>query len=324
MKYLLECSQMNKPVNSSVKNCSLKAKALRGGRVMASTLLLSGALLAPVMGVASTSAAVDWQPVASEKLIRMPARYMDASVERQFQKSSLASSINALTTQVQMEVARMQDLQGSLAQMEGQGSEEQRVELRHQVLTAKSNYLELMHEKHELAQRALNKKAALYQRVMKKLQHDKSLAKDPVSAAQIAKQQSARARLNQTASHVDQLLLQQLPGKSSKYQNEYGENLAKMEALKHAIQRHSANESPMLDGEAMSREQYVRYLRSGVDSELAILDQERLMLGYMAKLVAMDAQALEHEIAYGGPDDAATKVREQVRLVNTADMFINP
>ena len=110
--------------------------------------------------------------------------------------------------------------------------------------------------------------------------------------------------------------------KPSKYQREYGDNLAKVKQLKLAIQQHSANENPVLDGQSLNREQYIRYLLTHVDSELALLDQERLMLGYMAKLVALDAQALEHEIAYVAPNSEAMAIKEQMRIANTTNMFI--
>lgn len=285
---------------------------------------------------------MDWQPTATEKLIRMPAKYIDASIERNFQQSSLASGIHALEAQIQMEVARMNETFKTLSDQGvaevggvlGQEVDDVHVALRHQFLTAKSNYLGLLNEKHQLSERVLHKKAALYQHVLKKLRKKKVSATDAVSKGVIEKQKIARARLHQAVGQVDLLLSQSLSQaqvgnshsnnvKPSKYQREYSENLAKVQQLKSAIQQHSANETPLLGGESLNREQYLRYLLSNIDSELALLDQERLMLGYMAKLVALDAQALEHEIAYEEPDQTALSIKQQIRIANTADLFIN-
>ena len=272
---------------------------------------------------------MDWQPTASETLIRMPAKYIDASIENNFQQSALASGIHALDAQIQLEVVRMHESYKVVSEMENeQPVSEANIESRHQFLTAKSNYLGLLHEKQQLSERVLHKKSALYQRVLKKLKKNKADAEDPVSMALVEKQKSARARLLRTAGQVDSLLSQPLTNmgggayKPSKYQREYGANLAKVQQLKQAIQQHSSNENPVLDGQSLNREQYIRYLLSHVDSELALLDQERLMLGYMAKLVALDAQALEHEIAYVEPDGEAMAIKEQMRIANTTDMFI--
>ena len=311
-------------------------------QLLSMLILLFPLSIAPVLVHASNDG-MDWQPAASETLIRMPAKYIDASIENNFQKSSLASGINALDAQIQLEVVRMHESHNLVSVMDNeQPVNEKSIESRHQFLTAKSNYLGLLHEKQQLSERVLHKKAALYQRVLKKLQKNKANAKDPVSMALIEKQNSARERLQRTAERVDNLLLQPLSQplpqpsanmgdaisvtpnvyKPSKYQREYGENLAKVKQLKLAIQQHSSNENPVLDGQSLNREQYIRYLLTHVDSELALLDQERLMLGYMAKLVALDAQALEHEIAYVAPDGEAMAIKEQMRIANTTDMFI--
>jgi len=275
---------------------------------------------------------MDWQPAASETLIRMPAKYIDASIENSFQKSPLASGIHALDAQIQLEVTRMHESYSVVSEMATEHpASEVNIESRHQFLTAKSNYLGLLHEKQQLSERALHKKAALYQRVLAKLKKNKADAENPVSMALIEKQKSARSRLQRSVEQVDSLLSQQVPNRDgattmayrpSKYQREYGDNLAKVQQLKRAIQEHGGNENPVLDGQSLNREQYVRYLLGHVDSELALLDQERLMLGYMAKLVALDAQALEHEIAYVEPDSEAIAIREKVRIANTTDMFI--
>jgi len=288
-------------------------------KLTSSVLLLLTLIVLPLASFANTNGDADWQPVSSEKLIRMPAKYMDVSVEKNFQQSSLASGIQALDAQIQLEATRMQEAHQGLEGVDG----EQTVALRHQFLMAKSQYLELMHEKHQLAELALNKKADIYQRVLQKMQNNKAIASDPIRAELVARQQGARARLTKTVGQVDQLLAQTLSDQPSKYQQEYSVNLAKVERLKQAIQQHSANETPMLEGQSLNREQYVRYLLSHIDSDLALLDQERLMLGYMAKLVALDAQALEHEITYSTPDKQIDQVKDQLRLVNNADLFMN-
>lgn len=280
-------------------------------------LMLTAALSMPAAAIATMNA--DWNPVASERLVSMPAKFMDATIEKDFQRSPLANGMNALDSQIQMQVSRMQELKLALSETSG----EQAVELRHQFLEAKSSYLDLMNEKHQLNERALQKKSALYQNVLDKLQRKKAKAQDPATAAVIANQKAARERLARSMEQVDLLMADSIPGQPSKYQKEYGENLAKMAQLKEAIARHAANESPMVGNQAMTREEYVRYLLANLDSEQALLDQERLMIGYMAKLVALDAQALEHEITHGELDQQAEQAKEKVRLANTADLFMN-
>ncbi|MGB2062739.1 MAG: hypothetical protein ACPHW3_09630, partial [Candidatus Puniceispirillales bacterium] len=57
-----------------------------------------------------------------------------------------------------------------------------------------------------------------------------------------------------------------------------------------------------LDGEPVSREEELRLSMQDIESELAILSMEEDVLGHMAKLVSLDAQAFAddlNEFQYG-------------------------
>jgi hypothetical protein len=50
------------------------------------------------------------------------------------------------------------------------------------------------------------------------------------------------------------------------------------------------------DGKRIAKEDYVRQLATNAEAEMALLDQEGTILGYMAKLVALDAMALAENL----------------------------
>ena len=50
-----------------------------------------------------------------------------------------------------------------------------------------------------------------------------------------------------------------------------------------------------LDGRQLNKQEYIQQLLSDTQSEIAILEQEETILGYMAKLVALDALTLSEE-----------------------------
>jgi hypothetical protein len=54
---------------------------------------------------------------------------------------------------------------------------------------------------------------------------------------------------------------------------------------------------PEVDGVPVTREAYVRQLIADAQAELELIGQEETILGYMAKLVALDATALSEEVA---------------------------
>ena len=97
----------------------------------------------------------------------------------------------------------------------------------------------------------------------------------------------------------------------SKYSQEYSKNLASIERLVAAIESHPMNRRAEIDGKAVSKQDYLRQVVSEAEADVALLDQEETVLGYMAKLIALDAMALSdavvaEEFATEGPVKAAS------------------
>ena len=288
-----------------------------------SQALAVAASLASVLLLSSASALADdssWSPVSSEQLVRMPASYLDKYVEQDFRDSALSSRIVEIDEGIAEQLQHMKGLHESIEQTSG----EPLTELRHQLLVAKSDYLDLIEEKQSLDRNALDKKAGVYERVLSKLKRSKRRTSDPVSAQLVADQEAARQRMEQSVAMVDQVLAMSPTTKQSRYAEQYGDNLARIEELKTVIVGHVANAGPAVDGEEVTREEFVRHLLTNIDAERSILDQEQLMLGYMAKLVALDAHMLEQEVALGIDLDKGGSItdRQPERLADATDLFI--
>lgn len=269
-------------------------------------------------GAAAASKEASWNPVSSETLISLPAQYMDRSLEQDFRDSQLFGQIDATTAQIRMEAERMAALHQDASAASGDGA----IELSHQLLVSKASYLELMQDKLTLDADALTTRIKVYEDVLERLQRDKRQAQDPVVADLVASQQAARARMESTVSTVDQMLNDLPVERVSRYQSQYGENLQKIAELKRAINEHDANAAPSIDGETVSREDYVRHLLANAEAERSIIEQEQLMLSYMARLVSLDAQALEQSLMGGGEQFAELADDDPVRPANAVDFFI--
>ncbi len=286
------------------------------------SLLVSLLLLVPPV-LASELDDAHWQPVSSEKLIRLPANFMAKTLQQNFNESALAGTISALDQQVAAQTKHMQALKQAIATTDGTD----RVELRHQLLATKSHYLQLVHDKQQLDARALETRARVYQRVLKQLRRERNKASDPVSAKLIAKQKAAQKRLQKSIAAVDSAMQEMVSsafGQRQNYAAQYAHNIAQLESLKAAIYQHPANAAAAIAGEEVSREEYVRHLLAGIESERSLQQQSQLMLTYMSKLVALDAQALEHELSTGVDDDVFNSKQEVASLANATDLFINP
>jgi hypothetical protein len=264
-------------------------------------LTLGSSSVVKANGLQLNTTSPDWKPVASDKLVKLPANIIEKRIQKDFQASAMATRMVELDSDMQDKVGVIKSILKSLPELEGEVAQNQRFEL----LQFKSEYLDLLQESHGLHQSALEKKQNLYSNVLDKmrLQSGKISSNESyqIQQAQIA----ARQRMEKVVTQVDQSLMHLGVEKSSPYTDEYSKNLNQIEKLKMAINRHQTNESPKVNGIDISSEEYLRQLLMGVSTEQSLLDQEALMLSYMAKLVALDAQALEYEMAYGDEENPA-------------------
>jgi len=233
-----------------------------------------------------------WQPQASERLVKLPASYLKRSLEQDFTRSELGQALRDMDTEISFKAETLTDLQAAIDVSEG----EVQTDLRHQFLVEKREYIDLVSRKIELRRKALEKKSGVLEKLMKRMgQEDTSLT--PVRRELIARQDKARARFQASMSSVDMELLETSVMPESKYSQQFATNLSAIDSLTQAIEGHAMNQAPEIDGVAVTRERYVRQMIADTQAELELIGQEENILGYMAKLVALDATALADEVA---------------------------
>ncbi len=109
--------------------------------------------------------------------------------------------------------------------------------------------------------------------------------------------------------------------KESRYAAAYAVNLAAIERLSAAVKAHPMNHEARSDTAGLSKEDHLRGLIAGAEAELANLDQEATILGFMAKLVSLDAMALSEDVL-GDEADAEDKDETGNGLTNAVDLFV--
>jgi hypothetical protein len=285
-------------------------------RIIMSSLILVISLGCTHFGLASEGQ--NWDPVASDKLIKLPANIIEKRIQQDFEASPMALHIVGLEQHMQDKLSQLKSLRELIADSEGEDLINQRFELVQQ----KSEYLDLMQEAQGLRQNALAKKQGLYQTVLSKLRNKNGrISQGEVYLLQ-QKQAEARQRMQKVLAQVDNGLMHSGLDQRSPYADEFALNLAKVEDLKNAISKHKANASPTLGDVEVTSEEYVRQLLIQASTEQSLLDQEALMFSYMAKLVALDAQSLEYEISYGDENTDLTQ-RNRTKPAAVADLFYN-
>lgn len=237
------------------------------------------------------SDAPTWRPAASEKLIKLPANYLKKSLDHDFAKSDLANAIASIKTEIGLKGRTLSDLGSAIERSDG----ELNVELRHQLLTQKREFIQMMQRKSELRERHLRTRQKVLESLLKKAD---LAAPDmtPVRARLAAAQKGARERFRSSVTKTDLSMLSAPTVPESKYARQYASNLAAVEKLVAAIDRHPMNAQPSMGGKPASKQDFVRQMLADNQAGLAILSQEKNILGFMAKLVALDAMALSEQV----------------------------
>jgi hypothetical protein len=283
--------------------------------LMAASIVTLAAVTLP-----ANAATSDWNPLSSERLVKLPGNYVDKALQQDFLASPLAADLTAVTDNISGQHQTLAQLRNAIGSAEG----EELVELRHQYLEQKSSFLDTKEDQHAIRSQELSTKLGVYRNLLDRLQRNQARASDPQLQSLVAQQTAARQRMQNTMNDVDATLDALLPtSDESKYATEYSANLGKIDDLKKAIKHHVASADATLDGRDVSREDYVRQLIFDIEAEQSLLHQEQDMIGLMARLVALDAQAFENELTIAGLEDNQQSIAS-MPLGNAVDFFTNP
>lgn len=285
----------------------------------------AGLALAAILAVSLSAAAAsarttiddaNWAPRASEKLIKLPSNFLKKAIDRDYAKSSLAAAINDASDRMKLKVKTLEELREAVERADG----DLKIELRHQFLAEKRAYLDLVDGHQTLRRKHAATRIRIYERLLGKIKHKKG-GLTPQRVALIEKQKAAQNRFKASIAKVDAKLFRSSMASESKYAREYAKNVAAIEQLVQAINAHPMNEQPDLDKAGITREDFVRQLISNNESTLAVLDQEQSILGFMAKLVALDALALSEAVT--GTETAGVETQSaEAGVTDAVDFFV--
>jgi len=289
-------------------------------------LLLGAAAIALMIGTMTTAAAPSmaatqgaspsWRPQVSERMVKLPANYLKKSLDRDFARSPLGQAIRDLEQEAALKAQTLSDLQKAIEQSEG----DVQVELKHQLLAEKRAYIELMADKQAMHQKQVKTRQKVLEKLLAKLNR-KAGGMSASRRKLVQQQDEARKRFDGSASKIDMALFAETTAPETKYAKGYSKNLRAIQTLMAAIKSHPMNAETTLDGEAVTKPEYVRRMIADAEAEVALIEQEGEILGYMAKIVALDAMVLAEEIA--DSDLADSDITEPTDLTSVVDIFVN-
>ena len=282
--------------------------------LMAGTCCLTLAAAVPVQ--AKTS---DWQPDASERLVRLPADYMQQAIKQDYANSELATNLSNVNKKIKQTSNDLSELQKTMDQAD---DEKVRRELQHQFLAKKKKFIELMGKRQKLEHKQAKTHLELYRQLLDQIE-SKNGARTAAEKELIQKQKKARKRFESVVDKVDMKMFGSAASKKSEYNKEYKMNMKAIEKMGNAIRNHPMNSQAEIDGQKVSKKEYIRQLMAEKESDLAILDQGEQILGYMAKLVALDAMALAANVGNNKAVAKAETPTEGMRARDAANFFVD-
>jgi hypothetical protein len=248
----------------------------------------------------SASAQQDWQPISADSLVELPANLIEKRIQQDFRMSPMATELLEIEQDIAAKSLQIKAVKTLISEASSGEMIDEKVDL----IQLKSAFLDLMQTGQSLRQNQLENKMDVYQRVLAKLYNQSNQEVNTKAYQLRLSQQEARSRMDKVMQQVDDVLLQDGYNKQSPYATEFALNLGKIDQLKEAISAHKANLAATVDGVEVSTQEYMRQLLMQSSSEQSLLDQEALMLSYMAKIVALDAQSLEFAISDAQESDA--------------------
>jgi len=279
---------------------------------------LSGPLF--VIGVLATlvlpgpASADTWTPRITDRLLKLPGNYLEKAVDKDFSNSPLAADLEKADEKISLKKGSLEDLQSAIEIADNDASRE----LEFQFLSEKQRYLELMRDQQQIRKRRATTKVRFYERILRNM-YAKQAGKTPAQTSLLDNQRTARERFEGSFRSVDTKLFKSSMTVGSKYSQEYARNMAAVESLVQAIDAHPMNKAPEMHGRPVTQVDYLRQLIAENEAEIALVDQERTILGYMAKLVSLDALALSEDVDEDTiVADASTKAERAV----AADIYL--
>lgn len=260
----------------------------------AAALVAASALSRPAL-----AAGTDWKPAATERLVKLPAAYLNKALDSDYKDSGLAAAIGEATAGVARKEQALKEIQAAMSSADG----EVLTELKHQFLAEKREYIKLLGERQDLNRKRLQTKKRVYEAVLDRMARDGAAA-TPEKTDLLERQKAAEERFEHSVSTIDVKLLGSGAASDSRYAREYTRNREAIDRLTAALKAHPMNAEAEVDGKAVDKKTYLRSLIARIDSDLAVQDQEETILGYMAKLVALDAMALAENLDTPASDGA--------------------
>ena len=233
----------------------------------------------------------EWKPQIVEKMFILPPEHLNKVLNNDFNKSLLAVNLRNTNNKIKTNIDKIKDLNLLLPGK----TDEEVMEIKHQIILHKRDYVKDMNDLLMIKKQRLNTKKTFFNKIVKniKIKSFKNKSKNRFFKNQnIALQRSQKLDFKILANNSINL------SKKSKYFNQYQINKDAVMQLQLAIEKHPMNTQDILSKNPKNKIEAVRNYLHNLDAEIAVLEMKEQMINYMAKIVALDAMNLAENVAF--------------------------
>ncbi len=233
----------------------------------------------------------EWKPQIVEKMYLLPPKHLNKVLNNDFNKSILALNLQTTDNKIKDRIEKISELNSMLKG----ASRNEKLEIKHQIIINKRDYIKDMSNLLTMKRQKLDTKKSFFQKIQKNI---RSTSLNRKSNSEFLKDKNNALK---RAESIDFKILDSTShslSKTSKYFKQYQINKDAVKKLKLAIEKHPMSNKNILSKDPKNKIEAVKNYVHNIDTEISVLEMKEEMINYMAKIVALDAMSLAEEVAF--------------------------
>jgi hypothetical protein len=230
----------------------------------------------------------EWQPQIVEKMYILPPKQLDRVLNNDFRNSSLYLNLKTADDKIKSRYSKIDQLNKSIPQFKG----DEQIELKHQVIVEKKEYITDMSERLKIKREHLLTKKRFFEKIKRKTLFQKGNQNFKAKSKFQASREKALKRSKKLDKKISNLLIGNNMSNNSKYFSEYQKTMLAMQKLETKIKSHPKFQENDLLLNSENKLESLNIFIDKLESELSVLALKEQVLAKMAKLVSLDAMEL--------------------------------
>jgi len=258
----------------------------------------------------------EWKPQIVEKMYILPPKHLNKVLNNDFNRSLLALNLQNTDNNIKNKIEKISKLNSLLSGT----SKDENLEVKHQIIVNKRDYIKDMNNLLIMKKQKLNTKKIFFQRIKKNMQ------RKTINSEKSSEFLNNKNLAIKRAQKLDFKILENTSynlSKKSKYFEQYQVNKDAVKKLKLAIQNHPMSNKSTLSKDPKNKMDAINNYILNIQSEIAVLEMKEEMINYMAKIVALDAMGLAEKVAFSSENENGVILSNFNDPINVISVFTN-